>query len=182
MRFFYSKLTLSVAFLLILFMVSVFAPTAAQAQQGGCVRPGQCINGKLCDCLDGMGCFPSNQTCTVDDPTSITGTVTPPQGVAEYNSLAGGIGILSFASKIIFLLNVGAGFFAMYNFLTAGLMYVTGAGDSGAHTKVKDKLTFTFVGIALIVSTYTLGGLIGLIFYGDASFLLNPQLQGALEN
>lgn len=173
-------LTLVAAFCLSILVFFAQNNSVAAQVQGGCVRPGQCIGGQVCDCLDGMGCFlVPGSSCTVNDPTSITGNVEPPQGVAEYNA-AGGIGILRFGSQIIFILNIIAGLFAMYNFLIAGLTYITTAGDSGAHNKVKDKLTYTFVGLALIVSTYTVGGLIGLIFYGDAGFLLNPQLQGAL--
>ncbi len=142
-----------------------------------CTYSGQCLNNQKCYCSPIFGCQLSSNPCG----SALIGGVEPPKGVAEYNQASGGsIGILLFASRIILILNIGAGLFVMYNFLIAGLTYVTSAGDTGAHQKVRDKLIFSFVGIAVIISAYTAAGLIGLVFFGDAAFILNPQLQGAL--
>ncbi len=115
---------------------------------------------------------------------NVIGEVKPPKGVADYNAqaqLSGGeIGIILFASRVIIIVNVIAGLFIIYNFLVAGFTYVTSAGDSAAHAKVRDRLTFSLVGLLVVVSSYTLAGVVGLIFFGDAAFILSPELQGAL--
>ena len=39
----------------------------------------------------------------------------------------------------------------------------------------------TAIGLAIIVGAYTLAAIIGLIFFGDATFILSPELYSALD-
>ena len=71
-----------------------------------------------------------------------------------------------------------AGLYVLYNFISAGYLYITGSGDTGSHAKVKEKLTWSVVGLAVIVLSYTIVGIIGLVFYGNAGFILSPEIIG----
>jgi len=111
----------------------------------------------------------------------IFGEIKAPVGVEEYNTGSGavaGFGALVFFSNMIKVATVGAGIFVMVNFIMAGYIYITSAGDTGAHKKVSDKITMSIIGLVLIVSAYTIAGLIGLILFGDASYILSPTVQG----
>lgn len=90
-------------------------------------------------------------------------------------------GIVKFVSRLINVLNIFAGIFVMFQFIIAGYTYITSNGDPGAHRKVGDQLFFAAVGLVLIVASYTLAGLIGLVFFGDATFILQPQLRSAVQ-
>lgn len=108
---------------------------------------------------------------------SVFGTIKPPAGVEKYNA-AGGIGILAFLSQVIQLVFVVAGLWVMYNVISAGFTYLTSQGDSKAHEKVKNQITYSLIGLIIIVSSFGFAALIGQIFFGNPSFILNPTLQG----
>lgn len=111
--------------------------------------------------------------------SDLFGTIAVPQGVDKYQALSpSGIGIIPFASSALRLGSVGAGIWVMFNFLKAGWIYVFSSGDTGAHKKVTELATMSIIGIALIVSSYTVAGIVGLVFFGDASFILNPKFEG----
>jgi hypothetical protein len=110
------------------------------------------------------------------------GTIEKPPGVELYDTAAGvgegEIGILFFISRMITVVTIFSGLWVFLNIILAGYTYVTSPGGAQTHTKVRDKLTMSLLGLVLIVTVYTLGGLIGTIFFGDASFILNPTITG----
>jgi hypothetical protein len=114
---------------------------------------------------------------------NIFGQVTPPQAVQDYDQMstssgAGGIGILLLFSNLLRLFTIVAGLYVLYNFISAGYLYITGSGDTGAHAKVKEKLTWSVMGLVVIVLAYTIIGIIGLVFFGNAGFILSPEIIG----
>ncbi|MDQ5950947.1 MAG: hypothetical protein QG639_224 [Patescibacteria group bacterium] len=109
------------------------------------------------------------------------GTIDTPPGVAEYQAAAeaetgADIGIIYFISNLIKIFAVVAGIWTLFNVILAGYIYITGSGDAGAHQKVQTQVTNSIIGLVLIVLSFTFGGLIGLIFFGDATFILSPRL------
>jgi hypothetical protein len=109
----------------------------------------------------------------------IFGTIEAPEGVAQYNTQAGGIGIMVFFSNIIKLLTIVAGLWVFVNFLMAGWSIITSAGDSGATKKAYDKILMSVIGLVIIIGSYTLIALISLLLFGKADYILNPVLTGA---
>lgn len=109
-----------------------------------------------------------------------TGKIAPPPGVRNYQANSG-LGddtpaIIFFLSKMILFITVVAGLWTLFNVLMAGLHYITGGGSSESTTKVRNLLASSVIGLLLILSSYTIGGLIGYVFFGDAGYLLNPTL------
>jgi len=109
--------------------------------------------------------------------SSVFGSIKPPQGVDKYGDLQSG-GLLQFASNGIRLATTVAGVWVMLNFILAGWKYITSSGDSKAHTEASQMMTNSVIGLAVIVGSYTLAAIVGLVFFGDATFILNPKLQG----
>ncbi len=113
--------------------------------------------------------------------SDIFGEVTKPDGVAAFDAAAGGgdsIGLLLFISNMIKLATVIAGIWVLFNLIVAGYEYITGAGDSGKHKKVRDYFTMSVIGLVIIASAYTIIALLGLLIFGDAGYILDPTLQG----
>ena len=110
--------------------------------------------------------------------SEVFGTIEAPQGVAAYGSLSEG-GLLNFMSNIIRIGTVVAGVWVMINFILAGWKYVTSAGDSKAPAEASSMMTNSLIGLAIIVGAYTLAAVIGLIFFGDAGYILSPTITGA---
>jgi len=116
--------------------------------------------------------------------TSVFGEIKAPAGVSDYNIEAGGstaIGILIFMTRFIQLSFVIAGIWVVFNVITAGFIYLGSEGDAKAHSKVKDQITMSVIGLLIIVASYGFASIIGLIFFGDPSFILNPTIQGPTQ-
>ena len=107
----------------------------------------------------------------------IFGKIEPPKGVNEFNTAAGGeIGILLFFSSVIKLFTIVAGIWTLFNFILAGFTYVTSQGDSGAHQKVRSRITMSILGMILIAASFTIMGILGFVLFGDAAYFVNPTL------
>ncbi len=105
------------------------------------------------------------------------GAIEAPPGVDKFNQQAGasGIGLIIFFSNLIKFLAVIAGLWTMLNFISAGFTYIT-SSDSGSISKIGTKLTLSVVGLAIIVASYTIAAVLGLILFGDATFIINPKI------
>lgn len=106
------------------------------------------------------------------------GAIEAPPGVDSLNRQAGesGIGLVIFFSNLIKFLAIVAGLWTMLNFILAGFTYITSSDDSGAISKIGGKLTLSVVGLAIIVASYTIAAILGLILFGDATFIINPKI------
>lgn len=110
------------------------------------------------------------------DP-SVIGQIESPPGTTEITAASGEqIGIIYFLSNLLILATVVAGVWVLVNVILAGYKYVSSSGDAGTHEKVRTHITNSIIGLVLIMFAYTMGGLIGFIFFGDAGFILNPVL------
>lgn len=103
------------------------------------------------------------------------GTIAPPPGVDKYNQEAE-IGIIIFMSNIIRLATVVAGIWTLINFVLAGWIYLTNSNSSDAGQKASQKMINTVIGLVIIVLAYSIAGLIGLLVFGDATYILNPTI------
>lgn len=112
------------------------------------------------------------------------GTIDVPPGVEVINSRSGLTGddipVLYFISMLIRLAVIVAGIWSMLNLLLAGWSFIGSGGNSQAHTQARDRIVMTVLGLLLMTSVYTIAGVIGLIFFGDAAFILNPKITGPI--
>jgi hypothetical protein len=107
----------------------------------------------------------------------IFGDIKAPVGVQQYNA-SGNIGLILFASNVLKIFTIAMGIFLLFNFVKAGFDFVLHPDDTGMQTKVKDQLTMNVIGLVIIAAAYTIAGLIGLLFFNDVGFILNPKLTG----
>src|SRR5258708_24724100 len=119
----------------------------------------------------------------IADANDVFGQVSPPPGVDQFNKAAGvggvsGIGIILFISNLIKLATIIAGIWVLFNFITAGYIYITSGGDSAANNKVKDQLTSSVLGLIVIVGAYTVIALISYFLFHDPGYILNPSITG----
>ncbi len=108
------------------------------------------------------------------------GHIFPPPGVNQYQTEAGlphnQPALIFFLSRMIRLITVVAGLWVIVNVVVAAFHYISGSGSAEAHAKVRNLLTMSVVGLLLIIASYTIGGILGLIFFGDATYILNPTV------
>jgi len=110
----------------------------------------------------------------------IFGKIVPPAGVAEYQEKveadSGSIGLILFISNLIKLITVVAGVWTMFNFISAGWIYLNAVGDASANEKAGQLMTNSVIGLVIIAASYTLAGIVGYLIFDDAGFILNPDL------
>lgn len=106
------------------------------------------------------------------------GTVSPPPGVAQYDTGAGGFGLISFASNIIRLITIIAGIWSLLNVIMAGFKYITAANDAKGIQDAWQSIYMSLIGMLIILSSYTIAAIVGYIFFGDATYIINPTLVG----
>lgn len=118
---------------------------------------------------------------------SVFGQVDAPPGVLELNQQAGavsggtdveGIGIVIFASNLIRIATIIAGIIVFLNFILAGYAYITSDGSAKVNEQVKNQLTYSVLGLVIIVASYTIIAIISLLLFGKADFILNPTITG----
>lgn len=109
---------------------------------------------------------------------AVFGEIEAPPGVADYDKAAGGIGLVLFLSNLIKIVTLAGGIFVMLNIIYAGWIYISSNGDASAHQKVADTVTYSVIGLAIIVSSYAAAALAGAIFFGDSTFIINPVICG----
>lgn len=198
MKYLFNKKT--IISIILVFSLFVFKPASINAQTvtvtkvPPCESVGQCINNYKC--VSHTTNNGSQITTTISLSTepnctdSAIGGVKSPTGINFFDNAAtanGGnaagqnIGIIAFISNLLKVFTIIAGAWAMFNFIMGGYTYITSMSDAGATEKVKNSITMTVVGLAIIAAAYTIAGLIGLIMFGDAGFILNPKLEGALQ-
>lgn len=127
-------------------------------------------------------------SCGGGDGREVIGPIRAPAPIRLLNAQVpdgdqsgrGNIGIIIFASNIITIVNIFAGIFMMFNFIIAGYTYITLAGNTSAYEKANQRILYGMIGLLIIVVSYSFAGLIGLVFFGDAGFILSPELTSAL--
>jgi hypothetical protein len=186
------------AFALILFLSITVTTTSAEQPtfeyEDGCTAAGQCLNNSTCVVKNTVS-DGSSIIITVgksDQPncnSSSIGGVSPPGAIHTLNVAAGAqtdsegnnIGIIIFISNLIRLFAIVAGIWAMFNLIMGGYTFITSMSDAGAMAKVQNSITMTIIGLAIIAGAYIIAAVIGALLFGDPNFILNPQLQGALQ-
>lgn len=127
-----------------------------------------------------MDLLPTSLVWAVDTE-DVFGRLEAPPGTERFQAQmedSQDIALILFLSRMITLAAVVAGLWVFLNVILAGYHYIFAGGDSGTHTKVKDYLTNSALGILLILTAYTIAAILGLLIFGDATFILNPVLEG----
>lgn len=105
------------------------------------------------------------------------GGVTPPVNPI-YNTSICGSGLVVIANLFIKITFLIAGLFSLWKFIEAGFVFIGSEGDPQKVAQARDKITMTFVGLLVMIASFALAGIVGAVFFGSASALLNPSLTG----
>lgn len=116
----------------------------------------------------------------VTDIDKIIGKVEPKVGILTQpaidkttGQLTGVMVLLNSILKIAFIF---AGLWAFINFIVAGYGFLSAGGDAKAVGKAWDRIWQSFVGLLVIVASFLLAAIAGMLLFGDATAILNPKL------
>lgn len=105
------------------------------------------------------------------------GEVKAPPGVDKYGSVKNG-GLVDFANNILKLAVLGAGLFALVNFIMAGYAFLSAGGDSQKVGQAWMKIFWSIIGLAFAAGSFALAAIFGKIIFGDWGAILAPVIYG----
>jgi len=103
----------------------------------------------------------------------IFGTVKPPSFISENPS-----GLITLFNNILRLLIVGAGIYALLNFILAGYAFMSAGGDPKKIDAAWAKIWQSMVGLLIIAISFALAALIGQLLFHSPTAILNPKIYG----
>ena len=110
----------------------------------------------------------------------IVGSVSPPPhlGNTGYGAEVTEGGLISLISNIIKLVMAVGGLWAFINIILAGLAYIQSGDKPEEIQKAGQRIYMSVIGLVIMLGSFLLTGLISWLLYGDATYILNPQIYG----
>ena len=114
--------------------------------------------------------------------SEIVGTIDNPLP-SPYKNLIGTTagssgGLILFFTNVIRLVFLAAGLYSFLNFIIAGYMYMSAGGDAKYLGLAWARIWQSLLGLTIVVGSFALAALFGYVFFGDAGYILNPQIYG----
>ena len=103
------------------------------------------------------------------------GQIKPPQALSGYGSdPAQAIGGL--IERIVQLLIIGAGIYALFNFILAGYDFLSAGDDAKKVAGAWAKIWQTVLGLAIAAGSFVLAAIFGQLIFNDPTFILHPRI------
>ena len=110
-------------------------------------------------------------------PQDFFGTSTDaPEGIIAYGTTVQGL-ILLF-NNVLKVAIYGSMAFALINLLVSGVQYIGSSGNPELVKMAWSRIWMSLLGLLVAGGSLVLAGIIGLIFFGDAMAIINPQVYG----
>lgn len=107
---------------------------------------------------------------------NVFGTITPPTALSQYGSSpAAAIGGL--IERVIQLLIIGAGIYALFNFVLAGYDFLSAGDDPKKIQGAWGKIWQTALGLAFAAGSFVLAAIFGQLIFNDPTFILHPVIK-----
>ena len=98
--------------------------------------------------------------------------VAPPQVAA----LVGKGGLSALVGAILKTLIIGAGVYALFNFVLAGYDYISSSGDPKGIQAATSRITQSIIGLVVAAGAFLIAGLVGQIVFGNPNYILQIQI------
>lgn len=76
----------------------------------------------------------------------------------------------------IWLLIIGAGLYALFNFIIAGYSFLSAGDDAKKISGAWAQIWQTALGLAVAAGAFVLAAIFGKLLFNDPTFILNPQI------
>lgn len=106
----------------------------------------------------------------------IIGCVTPPDYIKRPSAAGDLTPLLDFLNNFLKLIFIAAGLWAFINLIMAGFGYMTAGGDPKQLTKAWDRIWQSLLGLLIIVSSFLIAAIMGILLFKDPLAILRPKL------
>ena len=113
-----------------------------------------------------------------DEVKDIIGGVTPPGAIKKFSPTGDPEGLIKLFNNILRLLIVGAGIFALLNFILAGYQFISANGDPKLINLAWAKIWQSMVGLLIIAISFAFAALLGQLLFGSPTAILKPSIYG----
>lgn len=111
------------------------------------------------------------------DIKNFFGNPSPPPGLAEYENVAiAPSPLILFFSNIYRLAVFGIFIYAIINLLISAIQYIGSSGNPETLKQASGRIWISFLGLIIVAVALLLAAVIGIVFFHDARFLLNPAI------
>ncbi|MBI4991035.1 hypothetical protein HZB96_02980 [Candidatus Gottesmanbacteria bacterium] len=106
------------------------------------------------------------------------GKISPPAFIQSGIDASGKLtGIMVFLNSILRLVFIAAGLWGFLNLIIAGYQFMSAGGDAKAVGKAWERIWQSLLGLLVIVASFLIAAIIGILFFKDATAILQPKLQ-----
>lgn len=103
------------------------------------------------------------------------GQINPPEALQKFGDVSsGGLGV--FLNLILKIMVVGAGIYAIFNFILAGYTFLSAGDDPKKIENAWAKIWQTAIGLAFAAGAFILAGIFGYLIFGEWDAILNPVI------
>jgi hypothetical protein len=107
----------------------------------------------------------------------VIGCISPPPFITPGVDSSGRMpGIMSLANSLLRVVFIVAGLWALLNFILGGFAFMTAEGDPKKVALAWQKIWMTMIGLFLIVASFLLAAIVGVLLFHDPFAILNPKL------
>ena len=103
------------------------------------------------------------------------GAITPPQAIQNVGGVEGGA-FGKLLNLFINILIVGAGIYALVNFILAGYAFMSAGDDPKKVQGAWAKIYQTVIGLLFAAGSFVLAGIFGKLIFGRYDALLRPSI------
>ncbi|EKE12627.1 MAG: hypothetical protein ACD_13C00149G0009 [uncultured bacterium] len=101
------------------------------------------------------------------------GSIKPPAGISDGDA---GQNIGNLIQTVIWVLIVGAGIYALFNFILAGYGFLSAGDDPKKVAGAWAKIWQTALGLLVAAGAFVLAAIFGELIFGQWDFILNPKI------
>ncbi|MEK7498068.1 MAG: hypothetical protein AAB656_04070 [Patescibacteria group bacterium] len=103
------------------------------------------------------------------------GEIKAPDALNKFGTVEGG-GIGNLLNLILRMMVIGAGIYALFNFVLAGYSFLSAGDDPKKIEAAWAKIWQTALGLTVAAGAFVLAAIFGWLIFGDPNFILNPKI------
>jgi len=96
----------------------------------------------------------------------------------DLTGVGGTGGLVGFISAVVKTVTVVAGIYTMFNFIIAGLDYITSQGDPKGTESAQNKIKQSIIGLVIIAGTFAITAMASRVLFGTYDAILRPTIYG----
>lgn len=110
--------------------------------------------------------------------TDAIGKISPPANIPAAVDSSGRLtGVVVFVNSILRLVFVIAGLWVFFNLVLSGIGFMSAGGDPKKVEQAWTKIWQSLLGLLIVVSSFVIAAVVGILLFKDPSAILNPKLQ-----